>query len=141
MNCKRWAMSFMNWCTGLYDRQAVSLWSNLQHDQMQGTRCYRQGLKMSLVPHIFLFIPGEWCTVHTRWAVHSSHQVSGAQFIPGEWCTVHTRWVVHSSHQVSGAQFTPGECCTVHTRWVVHSSHQVSGSQFTQSSRQKKRTE
>ena len=66
MNCKRWVMSFMNWCTGLYDRQAVSLWSNFQRDRTQRKRCSRQGLKMSLTPQIFLFIRGEWCIVHPK---------------------------------------------------------------------------
>jgi hypothetical protein len=102
MNCKRWAMSFMNWSTGLYDGQAVSLWSNFRRDETQRTQCSSQGFKMSLTPEIFLFTPGEWCIVHTRWVVHSSHQVSGAQFTPGEWCTVHTRWVVHSSAVTEG---------------------------------------
>jgi len=36
----------MNSYTGLYDGQAVSLWSNFQREQTQRTRCYRQGFKM-----------------------------------------------------------------------------------------------
>ena len=55
-------MSFMNRCTGLYDQQAVSLWSNFQRDQMQRTRCYRQGFKMSLVRQIFLSLMRATCS-------------------------------------------------------------------------------
>jgi len=59
----RWVMVFVNAWTGLWDRRAVSVWSSVQREDTQNPQFPAQGLKMSLVPQVFLFIAGEWCAV------------------------------------------------------------------------------
>ena len=43
---------------------SVGVYAALQRKETQNPQCLQQGLKISLVPQSFLYVPDEWCVVH-----------------------------------------------------------------------------